>query len=429
MASLRLFVLPLLATFALNAAGEVLLAAQSPGSERRRPARPSGIGLEIHELAGYQPSLGTTADLEPFREIVGDASVVALGESWHMSGGFYLMKHRLLRYLVQEKGFRAFAVESNWESVERTNAYVQTCTGTAESAIREEHIVWQSKEYADMVRWMCEWNRAHPAPADRLTMFGFDIQQPERDGPALDSLLGQFGIPQSDPRRSGLRSCEKAFGLTHPFGEIPPAVHATCMTAVEGVELFLEANRTTIVQQTSEEAFAIAMLRVIGLRANQEQIFEIRDDFAKGFNYRDEAMAYAFHLRRAMKAPAARTVLWAADVHIAQNILPNGERPMGSYLETDLGPDYVTVAITAYQTEVPQTAGVCRFTARAPGSVEEQLATYGHQTLLARPRGGARQDQVLPMGFFTFRPFVDFDGIIFLAHSPSMQPLLYQGCR
>jgi len=61
------------------------------------------------------------------------------------------------------------------------------------------------------------------------------------------------------------------------------------------------------------------MLRVVGLRANQEEIFEIRDHFARGFNYRDEAMAYAFHVRRVMKAPAAKTALWAADVHIAQN--------------------------------------------------------------------------------------------------------------
>lgn len=422
MLALRCFLLALLASLSL------LADAQSSGTGRRRAVRVPDTGLEIYPLAGFDPALATD-DLEPFRSMVGEASVVGLGESWHTSGGFYLMKHRLFRFLVQEMGFRAFAIESNWETVERTNAYVQTCAGTAESAIRDEHRVWQSAEYADMVRWMCEWNRAHPNPADRLTVFGFDIQQPERDGPALAALLGQFGVPQSDPRVSGLRSCEQAFGLSHPFGEVPPAVHATCMDALAGVESFLQANQTTIVERTSEEAFAIAMLRVIGLRANQEEIFEIRDHFAKGFNYRDEAMAYAFHVRRAMKAPNAKTALWAADVHIAQNLLPNGEQPLGSHLEAVLGSDYVSFAITAYQTEVPRSAGVCGLAERKPGSTEERLATYGHQTLLARPRRGARQYPILPMGFFTFRPFADFDGIFFLAHSPSMHPLLYPGCR
>ena len=90
---------------------------------------------------------------------------------------------------------------------------------------------------------------------------------------------------------------------------------------------------------------------------------------------------------------------------------------------------FVSFAITAYESEVPRAPGVCGLAARAAGSADERLATYGHQTLLARPRDGARQDQVLQMGFFTFRPFADFDGIFFLAHSPSMLPLRYPGCR
>ena len=426
MLALRCLLLTLISVVSLTA---LTADAQSSSGGRRRAVRVPEIGLEIYPLAGYDPALASTEDLEPFRALVGDASVVGLGESWHMSGGFYLLKHRLFRFLVQEKGFRAFAIESNWAAVEQTNAYVQSCSGTAENAIREEHIVWHSKEYADMVRWMCQWNRTHPDPADRLNVFGFDIQQPDRDGPALAAFMGHVGVPQSDPRVNGLRSCEKAFGLKHPFGEIPPAVHATCIDSLNAIETFLLANRTTVVERTSQEAFDIAMLRVVGLRANQEQTFAIRDDFPKGFSARDEGMAYAFHVRRAKRAPDAKTALWAADVHVAQNVLPKGEVPLGSHLESAFGAGYVSFAITAYETEVPRSAGVCVLKERAAGSAEERLAMYGHATLLARPRAGVRQYPVMPMGFFTFRPFADFDGVFFLAHSPSMRPLFWQHCR
>jgi hypothetical protein len=126
MLALRCFLVALLTALALTATGE----------GRRRTVRAPETGLEIHPLAGYDPTLAITSDLEPFRALVGDARVVALGESWHTSGGFYLMKHRLFRFLVEEMGFRAFAIESNWDAVEQMNAYVRTCTGSAEDAIR-----------------------------------------------------------------------------------------------------------------------------------------------------------------------------------------------------------------------------------------------------------------------------------------------------
>jgi erythromycin esterase-like protein len=420
MLPLRILILLLLTSLTL------FLDAQSPG--RRRAVTAPDTGLEIYPLAGFDPNLPTD-DLAPFGTLVGDASVVGIGEGWHTSGGFYMMKHRLFRYLVQEKGFRAFAIESDWEAVERTNTYVQSCAGTAESAISDEIVVWQSTEYADLIRWMCQWNSAHPDPADKLNAFGFDIQQPDKDGPALDAFMRQLGVPQSDARLQGLKSCELAFGLSHPFGEIPPAVHATCVDSLDGIESFLQANRTAIVESTSQYAFDIAMLRVVGLRANQQSVFYIRDDFAKGFNYRDVGMAYTFQARRAMVASGAKTMAWGDNVHVAQNLLPDGEVGMGKHLEDALGDDYVSFGLTAYETEVPKAPGACGFAARRPGAVEERLVTYGHETLLARPRDGVRQYEVMPMGFFTYRPFADFEAVFFIAHSPAMHALFWPYCR
>src|SRR5688500_7629555 len=140
MLALRSLLLCLITSVAFIAANDI----EAQSSSRRRAVGGPPARLDIYELAGYAPAIPTTDDLAPFGALVGDASVVGLGESWHSSGGFYLMKHRLFRYLVEENGFRAFAIESNWEAVERTNAYVQTCAGRAEDAIGAEHIVWQS---------------------------------------------------------------------------------------------------------------------------------------------------------------------------------------------------------------------------------------------------------------------------------------------
>ena len=93
----------------------------------------------VWPLSGDDPTLSDTADLEPLRQLIGDATVAGFGESYHTSGGFYRMKHRIFRFLVEQMGFRAFAMETNWQGAQLATAYVQGGGGTAEQAI-SQHI-------------------------------------------------------------------------------------------------------------------------------------------------------------------------------------------------------------------------------------------------------------------------------------------------
>ena len=115
--------------------------AQAPGlevEEAKKGGTPVGRGL--WRLAGDDPFLGSSDDLAPLRRMVGKATVVGLGEGWHTSGGFYKMKHRIFRDLVENMGFRAFGIESHWVSGEKANQYVQTCEGSPEEAL-DSHIL------------------------------------------------------------------------------------------------------------------------------------------------------------------------------------------------------------------------------------------------------------------------------------------------
>ncbi len=50
-------------------------------------------------------------DLLPLGKIVGDARIVSLGEPTHGNREVFQLKHRLIEYLVTEKGFHIFALE------------------------------------------------------------------------------------------------------------------------------------------------------------------------------------------------------------------------------------------------------------------------------------------------------------------------------
>ena len=53
-------------------------------------------------------------DLEWLDEAIGDARVVAIGESAHYNHEFFRLRHRLLRYLAERHGFGAYAMETGF---------------------------------------------------------------------------------------------------------------------------------------------------------------------------------------------------------------------------------------------------------------------------------------------------------------------------
>src|SRR5688572_623700 len=280
------------------------------------------------------------------------------------------MKHRIFRLLVEEMGFRAFAMETNWQGAQLATTYVQGGGGTAEQAISQHIVVWQGTEYADLVRWIREWNLAHPNPADKVAFFGFDIQQPWDDGPGLVDYLERIGISKSDPRSTGLSQCE-GVDQQHPFGQIPPERHNACLQTLASIEQHFTANKANLISQTSQQDFDIAMLRVVGLRAFENSVFIIAHDFQAGYNARDEGMAYAFNVMRAMRAPNAKTMVWADNSHVARAPLVRGEVPLGSYLANIFGEKYACFALHAFVTEVDYSS--CGAVARPSDSVEEAL--------------------------------------------------------
>ena len=384
-------------------------------------------------LAGDDPNLGSTADLQPLRALIGDATVVGFGESYHTSGGFYRMKHRILRYLVQEMGFRAFAMETNWDGAELAATYVQTGGGTAEQAISRHIPVWRGTEYADVVRWIWEWNRDHPNPADKVTFFGFDIQQPTDDAPRIVDYLERIGVPRDDPRSTGLSQCE---GVTqnHPFGQVPPERHNACLQTLAAIEQHLTANRTDAISRTSRQEFDIAMLRVVGLRAFEDQVFTIAHDRPVGYSARDAGMAYAFHAMRAMKAPNAKTMVWAANSHVARRPLVTGEVPLGAHLANAFGSNYRSFALNAFTTEIDLPGFGCGPVARQPDSLEDALALVlaaqgGAPAVLVDTGSVILPPRVYATGIDQLRPHNEYNGLIFLDRSPKFHPLIWAPCN
>jgi len=127
----------------------------------------------IHPIQSFNPSFENIQDLETFGELIGDAKVVALGETTHGSSEIFQMKHRLIKYLNQHKGFDIFSIEANMPEAYKVNEYTLEGKGNPEDLIKGMYFwTWSTHEMLALVEWMKEQNKTD----NKIQFTGFDMQ-------------------------------------------------------------------------------------------------------------------------------------------------------------------------------------------------------------------------------------------------------------
>ena len=67
---------------------------------------------------------GSNADLKLLKQIVGNASIVGLGEETHGTHEFIDIKARLAEFLISNMGFTTFIMENDWGSSQLVDASI-----------------------------------------------------------------------------------------------------------------------------------------------------------------------------------------------------------------------------------------------------------------------------------------------------------------
>ncbi|MFJ9430952.1 erythromycin esterase family protein [Streptomyces sp. NPDC101490] len=203
-------------------------AAPDPVAARSGPAK-DAVVRELdriaHPLRSTEPG-GRTTDLRALGAMIGGAKVVGLGEANHGSHEFFAMKERVFRHLVEEKGFRAFSLESSWGAGLQIDEYLQTGEGDARR-IAAEHLAnspWDREEFVHLLQWMRDHNRRNPtrtvhfvgndlsAPAVTDEFFGRITGYVQRHHPAL--------APRVDELYTGLRPVDDVYAyMGRPIAE------------------------------------------------------------------------------------------------------------------------------------------------------------------------------------------------------------------
>lgn len=131
-------------------------------------------------------------DMEPLREVVGDARIVSLGEATHGTREFFQLKHRMLEFLVTKMGFSIFSIEANMPEAYRLNDYVLRGEGDPAQLLKGMYFwTWDTEEVLDMIRWMRAYNQSGKG---RVEFTGFDMQTPG----VAEQIVADF-VAKADP--------------------------------------------------------------------------------------------------------------------------------------------------------------------------------------------------------------------------------------
>lgn len=263
-------------------------------------------------------------DLKFLTEVIGDARLVALGEATHGTHEFFQMKHRLLRFLVEEMKFNILALEASWPHSNLMDEYV--CTGQGDPIKLLAGLgywIWNTQEMLDVVRWMRAHNRVAGNQAS-VHFFGFDIVFP---GPAMDDVVEYVRQkqPEAAPRIAALYEGFRKYKYRmQSYADLPSENKAQCRDNLLAAYDWLLQQRPYLESRSSAETFA-RMLQGARVVVQAEDYYaHLREDPDA---LRDLYMAENIGWLLDQAGPAGKLAVWAHNGHVS--LLPSR---IGGYL-------------------------------------------------------------------------------------------------
>jgi erythromycin esterase-like protein len=271
------------------------------------------------------------SDLEPLRAIVGDARLVAIGESTHQTREFYFLRHRLARFLIGELGFDAFAMESGFAEGLIVNDWVHGGTGDL-AQIAQTGITYgfgEPDEVQQQLQWLRQWNSTH---SHKVSFYGIDVSgSGSTPRPSIEACLRRLKPEAGDDELLRLSD----LGIRR----VDAATRYQGMTPQEREQLSAGVSRL------AERALAAGdqiAYRCAECAVALEQFIKSGRALRPDWNPRDQAMAQnvSWMLERHQ-----RVVVGAHNGHVQRGFFLTAPM-MGQYLASTLGNDMLVVGTT-----------------------------------------------------------------------------------
>ena len=259
-------------------------------------------------------------------KISDNVNVVAIGEAAHGCKDFQELKLSVLKKMVKDYDFRAFALEADYGECATINRYIQGGDGDIESIVKTFSFpIYRTKQMEELISWMREYNSI-VSEGEKLRFYGFDMQNPETSYEFLKSYCTSKGLTSADEFDKKLDGIEK--------GEISVESAKAVIDFVNG----LKEKIGDIDVANADDRDAVFELNTV--RQSMETFTNSNESY---YTLRDSDMAGNIEavLDIEKKIGSGKLVIAAHDGHIAK--IGNGYTSMGAVLSNDLKDAYYSI--------------------------------------------------------------------------------------
>ncbi|GAA2410601.1 hypothetical protein GCM10010191_19420 [Actinomadura vinacea] len=364
----------------------------------------SSLAKHTAVLNTLDPDEPLLNDLDPLRDVVGDARVVAIGEGAHFVHEFTLARARLLRYLLERCGFTVVAFEMGDGEASAVNAWL---AGDGDEDDLTRLLGLHSLNlFGELLRWLRRYNRGRSQP---IQIVGIDLPNTLTLRPDLDPVVDYLRAVDADTadQVTGiLRTADEITGgsaaaSAPQWASLDSSRQESLTAGLARLSLRLRALEPLYVARSDQHRFDVAR-RHLEAACHTDYMLRAMNNLFSGTGLPDDtsirdhymAICVRWHLERL--APDARVVLVAHNNHIQKTLVTYDgyptALPMGYHLARSLDRDYRAVGLTHTADHVPEmnwpaedspvgfTIESVPLDAPPPGSVEKALADAGFDT-------------------------------------------------
>ncbi|MFQ5926835.1 MAG: erythromycin esterase family protein [Terriglobia bacterium] len=287
-------------------------------------------------------------DMQPLKAVIGDARIVALGESTHGTREIYQLKHRMLEFLANEMGFTLFGFESPWPEGLALNDYVLHGKGDPVELLRRAVFgVFYSQEVFDTIEWMRQYNERVP-PEGRVQFCGIDLRGTRTAARVVTDYLRKVDpdyAARLEPTLQLLRKkeIEPIYSGWPPRGEPPdPEEMAKVDKDVPGLFHRFFLKQAEYIARSSEPEWRLA-------RHHARIMFQTAEVYRKNaWPLRDLYMAANVEWILNQEPPGSKMVLSAHNGHVSFGEFQTGAA-MGHHLKKKFGSGVVVFGFAFHQ--------------------------------------------------------------------------------